>query len=346
MIVSSATIANVSRNQTSRLQGELLRAQDELASGRRRDIGLSDGARAVSATLLRAKIEEGDAFVASNRLVAARLTAADGALASLTSAAQTVQNALLQAGSGAVGAPALAQHARAALDQVVAIANATFDGGSLFSGLNGGAAPLNAFSSQSPTGPAQALQAAFVAKFGTAPGSPASASIAPSDMLSFLDGEFSALFEDPGWNAHWSNASDEKPDFRISESASIQDAVTGNDRAIRDVVKSLAMAAGLGVETLSAETRQAVLTRAAGSLGQALSGLSGLSAELGLKSNVVADASKQIELQQTQLKGRLDDVESADPAEVSTRLSLLSAQLQASYQITAKLAKLSLVNFI
>ena len=82
-----------------------------------------------------------------------------------------------------------------------------------------------------------------------------------------------------------------------------------------------------------------MVASAAAKLGGALSELATMQAETGIKQNMIDDASNEMTSRQVAFKGRLDEFE-------SVRISTLSAQLQASYQVTSKLAQLSLVNFI
>jgi flagellin-like hook-associated protein FlgL len=43
---------------------------------------------------------------------------------------------------------------------------------------------------------------------------------------------------------------------------------------------------------------------------------------------------------------QIDDIQGADAAEVTTKISFAQAQLQASYSVTGKIASLSLVNYL
>ncbi|MEI2734128.1 MAG: flagellin [Rhodoblastus sp.] len=115
---------------------------------------------------------------------------------------------------------------------------------------------------------------------------------------------------------------------------------------MRDLVQSLTMIAGLGLETLNADTRQLAIDRAAATLGNALAEFSAVVGQVGISQNAAEAANQRLSSQHVQLAARLDELESIDPAEVAIRISSLSEQLQASYQVTTKLAHLSLVNFI
>ncbi len=106
------------------------------------------------------------------------------------------------------------------------------------------------------------------------------------------------------------------------------------------------MLAGLGLASLNADARGTIIAQATSTLAQSIHGLTNLSSDIGAKNAMVQDMSDEIQAQNVHLKSRLTDMESVDPAEASIRLSTLSTQLQASYQTTAKLADLGLVNFI
>lgn len=346
MIISLGQVSAIARASITRLQAELGAAQQELASGRSSDLGRTLGARSTIASSIRASMSEIGALKVGNQLASGRLSASATALESLTSIAQTLQQRLLGAGPGGADAEMIRDAGLAALSQTIAIANTTFDGVYLFSGLNDGGKPLNEFVPGSGTGPSEELARAFRVAFGNVPGDQANKSISASDMQSFLETTFAQLFASDQWKSAWSGASDKGADFRISEDASLQYPAVGNSVALRNLVKALTMVAGLGLEALNSDARQLVVDRAASDLGSAISGMSGITGQIGLKQNMVEAASQDLSLRYARLATRLDELESVDPAEIAVRISALSEQLQASYEVTAKLAHLSLVNYI
>ncbi|MFT4095953.1 MAG: flagellar hook-associated family protein [Rhodoblastus sp.] len=344
--VSTATAQSFARTAISRLQSELSVAQQEMASGRHSDVGLTLGRRSGVDASLRAQIATKDALIGSNKVLTARFDAVDGALGSLTQVAQSLQQSLVAANSAGADAGAIGKQAAAALAQIVSITNTAFDGAYLFAGSSNSGKPLNDISFDGVNGPGAAVVEAFRTRFGSDPNDSATSTLSGADMQSFLDTEFAQLFDAGNWTTLWANGSDDNFESRISESRSLTTSATAASPAVRDLVKSLTMLAGLGLASLGADARAAVITQAAGSLGQSLKELAELSADVGAKSATIEDTSGELQAQNVQLKSRLNDMESVDPAEVSIRLSSLSTQLQASYQATAKLADLSLVNFI
>lgn len=344
--LSTATAQSLARTAISRLNSELSDAQQELSSGRHVDIGLALGYRSGLDASLRAQIATKNAMIASNEVLTARFDAVDGALGSLTQIAQSLQQSLVAANAGGADATAIGDAAAAALNQVVSIANTTFDGSHLFAGSSNSGKPLNDISFDGVSGPGAAISGAFLARFGSKPGDSATSAISGSDMQSFLDTEFAQLFDAGAWSTLWANASDNTVEIRVSESLSLTTSATAASPAVRKLVQSLTMLAGLGLASLNADARGTIIAQATSTLAQSIHGLTNLSSDIGAKNAMVQDMSDEIQAQNVHLKSRLTDMESVDPAEASIRLSTLSTQLQASYQTTAKLADLGLVNFI
>ncbi|HMN70966.1 MAG TPA: flagellar hook-associated family protein [Rhodoblastus sp.] len=344
--VSTATAQLLTRATIGRLQSELSRAQQELSSGRHSDIGLALGYRSGADASLRAQIATKDALIASDNYLTARFGAVDDTLGAMTKVAQSLQQALLSTNAGGADASTIGEQAKAALKQVVSLANTTFDGSYLFAGLSNDGSPLNDVSFDTADGPGAAVNEAFQARFGARPGDSATSAVSGADMQSFLDTEFTQLFNPGNWATLWAHATDNTGESWISESLSLTSSATAASPAMRDLMKSLTMLAGLGLPALGADARSAVVAQATSALGQSIQKLTDLSSDVGLKKALVQDANDELQAQKVQLQNRLSDIESVDTAEVSVRLSTLSTQLQASYQTTAKLANLSLVNFI
>jgi flagellin-like hook-associated protein FlgL len=87
-------------------------------------------------------------------------------------------------------------------------------------------------------------------------------------------------------------------------------------------------------------------TRVQGLLRAGKSGTEMIQASIGLGAGTVATAKEQNKATRTTLEQTLDGIEKASPEEAATALLSLQTQLQASYQTTSMLAKLSLVNYL
>ena len=87
-------------------------------------------------------------------------------------------------------------------------------------------------------------------------------------------------------------------------------------------------------------------SRIQGLLQSGKSGTATLQASIGLGAGTVTTAKEQNQATRKTLSETLDGIEKASPEEAATALLSVQTQLQASYQITSMLSKLSLVNYL
>lgn len=122
--------------------------------------------------------------------------------------------------------------------------------------------------------------------------------------------------------------------------------VTASDRSIRGVLASLAAAAAVAKGNLSASGRVAGLTSAGSSLSESRSALVERQAEAGALQSRLADQSEYLSRQSAFLDAQSSRLVSVDKTEVAVRLNELTTALEASLSITARLSRLSLLNFL
>ncbi len=67
---------------------------------------------------------------------------------------------------------------------------------------------------------------------------------------------------------------------------------------------------------------------------------------LGLGASTLAKTQERHDLVMASANELMGDIQNADPYEVGVKLTTLQTQLQASYQVTAMLSQMSLVNFL
>lgn len=138
---------------------------------------------------------------------------------------------------------------------------------------------------------------------------------------------------------------------QIGASASVKIGARANEAPIRSVLAGLATVA-LALPSVSdastGKTYQAIVDRAGKLLGAADTSPSvqDVVTDLSLASSRMSDAAGTNRATQAALRDTLDGVEQVSTEEVATKLLDLQNRLQASYQITASLAKLSLVNYL
>ena len=92
----------------------------------------------------------------------------------------------------------------------------------------------------------------------------------------------------------------------------------------------------------------AVLTRVGGNLtpGPSEQKISDIGVELGNAQAAMANAQERHQATKAIFQNSLGDIEDAPTEEVATKLLALQNRLQASYQTTSLLSKLSLVNYL
>jgi flagellar hook-associated protein 3 FlgL len=124
--------------------------------------------------------------------------------------------------------------------------------------------------------------------------------------------------------------------------------VTGTDPAIRASLKGLAMAALLDRGVLSGQsTARRNLAQLAGvSLLQSQTDRAHLAARLGTVEAQIGAAAARNSAETTSLQIARSDIVAADPFETATKLEETQAQLEYIYAITARMTRLSLVDYL
>jgi len=74
--------------------------------------------------------------------------------------------------------------------------------------------------------------------------------------------------------------------------------------------------------------------------------MTGTAATLGAAQTSMTGANAAMTSQQTILQTELGGLDNADPAQTATRINDLMTQLQTSYQLTARLQKMSLAQYL
>jgi flagellar hook-associated protein 3 FlgL len=82
------------------------------------------------------------------------------------------------------------------------------------------------------------------------------------------------------------------------------------------------------------------------SSGIARRGLTAAQANLGLAEERVSDARARLGEMETVFSRSLNDLEATDPFDVAARINTLLTGIEATYAMTARLQRLSLVNFL
>lgn len=124
--------------------------------------------------------------------------------------------------------------------------------------------------------------------------------------------------------------------------------VTANDPAIRNTLKGLSMAALLDRGVLSGQSadRLDLAKRAGASLFQSQTERVNLAAHLGLAEAHIEAASVRNSNEKVSLQIARNTITSADPYETASKLEETQAQLEMIYSLTARMTRLSLLDYM
>jgi len=328
------------------MQADLARAQKELATGKRADIGLDlGGAGASEVGKLRHTRAWQDALTATNSIGVTRLDASQTALADIHDGAQTFLNQLLTARSSPANPVVLATVAAQTLSGMIENLNASIAGVHVFGGDNSGFAPLTPYFANGSTN-SQAIIAAFTSAFGFAPDDPQVSNITPAQMNIFLDGPFASEFSDPNWTGNWSSASDQGAVLQIGTNREIEIGASANEGPFRQLAQAYVMISALGADKLNNATWGELVERAIGLTSAAINGATAAQARLGVTQQQIASANDRIATEGQIITNRLDRMEAIDPYAAVSTINTLMTQLQASYAATARIQQLSILNYL
>jgi flagellar hook-associated protein 3 FlgL len=345
--LSSASLSDDTRRSIARLQAQLVDAQKELATGQHADIGVSLGASTGLTVSMRQDLNQIQSIKGSNTIVLTRLQASQSALETVATNTQSFLSSLIGATQMTSSTTStVVEQSQAGLQTLQAQLNSSLDGQFLFSGINSDVKPMDDFFASPPSPSAQAVNAAFVAKFGISSTDPGVSAISPSDMQDFLNNEFANLFSGTNWNNNFSAASDKAVSNRITRTELATTSVTANDNTFRNLTEAYAMVSGLGFANLNDGAKQVIVSAARGLTADAIGSLTNIQSFLGVTQQRVTDSNDQIDAQVTFLTKSIDNLENVDSTEVATQLSQLSTALEAAYSVTNRLNNLSLMNYL
>lgn len=347
--ISPLTSLPLYRSSTDMLQllkADLDKTQRELSSGKLDDTGLSLGIR--TGDTLRLKVDQlrFTTMRDSNALARGRLDVAQAGLTDINKIAQDYAGALLAARDSENTTLPVIGISQSGINALFDRLNTAHNGVYVFSGTNSETPPMSDYFAQPPGNARQAVAAAFSATFGMTQSDPAVSSITPAAMSAFLSGPFASLFADPAWGQDWSSASTENMVTQVSSFETVETSTNANGSALRKLTSSMVMLADLGIDGMSAQTRRVILNAASDAANGSLGELARDQGEIGDRQARVASATSRLDIQASYAKAQLGSMVEVDPTEISVRAADLMQRLEASYEITGRLMKLSLLNSI
>ncbi|MGR3617710.1 MAG: flagellin [Paracoccaceae bacterium] len=219
--------------------------------------------------------------------------------------------------------------ARQFLESAVSVLNGTFAGQSLFSGIATNTSSVRASSDL------VAMLKLEVAGLSTA-----------SDIHAAIE----SWFDDPsGFSSQFYTGSSQSSDpVYVSSDISITVRPTADHAAIRNTLKSIATSV-LAVDpdlNLLPEVQNSLLNRARDGSASAEGNLIELQAETGFSQSRLDEAAAETAARKSSFELARNNLLNADPYETATRLEETQFQLDALFAITARSARLSLLNHL
>lgn len=353
MIAMTRTSGSLQSTLTrTRLIGELDRklgeAGTEMSTNRKADVYRSLGTRSAEALTLRSNTKRLEGFALSNELLSYRLDSGTKALGEIRSTVSGVLDLAAQTGAnGLIQGKELQAAARAAIEQIIGQANRTVQGSALFGGLDSGNLTLQPWDQANPrsglapsdvvsgiygAGPVDAADAAAIANQMAAVFTPGGT--APGDFeQTFYNG--SPISETGRLTA------------RIDADETIEYGVQANDPGMTEILRGLAMLAATDIADIAdPEARKVWFDEGLKALSAGSEKLLAAETRMGAQALRVEELRESQELRLNLYRSQTAALEGVDPYEAATRLTQLQTQLEATYAVTARLSKLSFLNYL
>lgn len=352
--VSTLQLNQMNRDLISKTSVSLQKAAQEVVTGRRVDVYLDLGPKAAISMNLRAREADVQAYISANNLLEGRLQVQlDSVDAVRNQTTDVLESILANASQPLAGAETIQIQAKTALEVTIAQLNVSHSGEALFAGTRSGAAPLTPYTQVNPnTGlsPEDVINSIIT-------GPPTSlADVA--QIVADLDAVFSSTATNPALNfeATFYNGTPELDGFgapnprisaRIEPGLELEYGLQANDQPFRDVMKGLAMMSVFDVSEISdPDVYVAWMEEVTKILGDASLDVLTISAEVGFRQQQVETAQQRLEGLSSVHVTQLAELEEVDPYEAATRLTALETQLRVSYEVTAQLNSLTLLNYL
>lgn len=323
---------------------QLTKLQTEVTTGQYANLGLQLGDQSGYELSLRNADDLLQTLSGGNALVGARLSASSDTLSAIEKTAQSTLASLALWTPGSSTTVDLATTGDNSLQSLITAGNSTYAGDHLFSGMNTAVAPLSSYSSTSAS--QTALLDAFQTQFGCTPSSSAAGAISASDLQGFLAGAFNNQFSGSNWTTNWSSASSSNVTTEISPGQTVATSTNTNAPGFQNLAQGYAMLSLLGDSSLSSAAKQTVVTTAISLITKGSNGILSSASDVGQAQNEVKQADDDMTNQMNLIKTQIGGLDTVNEEQVATQLNSLTTQIEAAYQVTAQLQKLTLAQYL
>lgn len=321
------------RNRTtSRIKARIDIVAKEAVTGRRSDLTEATNGRVGSAHLMRKALNDLEQGTRINSLTTTRLELLNQGISGMRNAMNGIDTrALITLNSnGSTGVGGIAEEAEANLRSSMSALSVKHGSRNLLSGNATDAAPF--------AGPEALLD--DIRNIMTTAGGPA-------DIQAALD----TYFNDPagGFQTNiYTGGTDAAPPMRVGNGEKIDIDIRGDDNAIKDALRGLAVMAtaqdsgfDIGTQEFSNIFQGGISSAASGT-----SALIELEGKLGVFSETLEKANTRNNFESASLTAAYQTITGRDQFEAAAELKQLEVQLESSYIITSRLSDLSLTNYL
>lgn len=350
---TAATFAH-RRDALVALRDRLDVANRELATGRKDDIYRALGPGAVDALRLRADAARTERQIENGTQLAARLSVTSQALGGAADALQDfLEIAVPNADGPTQTADAMRAAARRGYDALVNRMNASLGGTYLFAGVDTNGPALVSWdeaSVQTGLSPRDVVSGIVA---GGLTGAADAATKAAEVTASFADGNAGTPdrnFERSFYSGTPAEDGLGQPSERlgasIGPSLSLPYGIQANDPAFRSALQGLAMIASVDPATLDAGSYGEWVAAGIDAAAAGLEGIRDAQTRLGGHQATLDDTIERQEMRRDLFAGQSAALEGVDSYEAASRVTLLSSQLEASFASTARLMRLSFLDYM
>lgn len=166
-----------------------------------------------------------------------------------------------------------------------------------------------------------------------------------AQMEDFITNTLEPLY-DTEWAADWSKASSQNMTSRISTTEVVQSSTNATTEGFRKFALASVIALELMDENVSSEVRAYIGEAALGYVEQANTQITAERSTLGISEARVKKANTSLQAQIKLINTHITDLEGVDTYEASTRMNTLLTQVETSYTLTARIQRLSLIDFL
>jgi flagellar hook-associated protein 3 FlgL len=344
--ISTAYLNSALLPAVRQAQSQLATLEVESTTGQYADLGLHLGPQAGYELSLRNQTNLLQAYTTANGITSTKMATAQTALTSIATGAQNTAKSLMTWSPGANSNVTLAIYGKSSLQDLIGQGNVTVSGGYLFGGENTDNAPLSDFYAQPTSAAKTALNTAFQAYFGFSTTSSQVSSITPAQMQGFLSGPYAAEFQGSNWTTNWSSATNNGASTEIAPGHAVQTSATANSSGFQQLAQGYAMLSEFGNIGLGSAAMQTLVSSATNLITGGANDIIVTQATLGANQATISQVDDSMSAQMDLLQKELSRTVSVDPAQVATELTTLTTQLQAAYQLTAKLHSMNLAQYL